>query len=265
MRGDESPDVTRAEATTTIDDPRALFARSADFRGRATPAPPRGLLPVVAGALSVAAGLHVAGFADHAEGDAATRAFFVVTAVAQAAGAVLLLVLGTTRRLRWAVGLTNGAVAAVWAASRTVGLPFGVHAGLAERVGVLDGLSVAAEVVALVGLVALSGRGGPVARSGPRCALAWRAGSLGAVAVTASAAALLALALAPAAHLHDGSPSGAATVVTHVAGKEPVAGHGHQVTPLDPPAAAPVHGHATASGHPHAPGNAHEHAAGTHP
>ncbi|MFR9780729.1 hypothetical protein ACL02O_32375 [Micromonospora sp. MS34] len=50
--------------------------------------------------------------------------------------------------------VANAAAIALWAASRTVGLPFGPDAGEPESVGVIDVLCVLAEAVALTAAVA---------------------------------------------------------------------------------------------------------------
>ena len=84
-------------------------------------------------------------------------ALFVAAAWAQAVWGWLV----ATRPARWVlyagIALSGGAIA-VWAISRTVGLDIGTHAtGAAEPVGVKDAVTVAFELVILVGAVALLG------------------------------------------------------------------------------------------------------------
>lgn len=82
---------------------------------------------------------------------------------------------GASRRLLVAGAAGSAAVALVWLASRTVGLPIGPHAGSPERVGpldvlaTLDELAVVAIVLALLRFPRLrprvvlgAGRAGPV-------------------------------------------------------------------------------------------------------
>lgn len=85
--------------------------------------------------------------------------FFLLVTVFQLAWGLLILFRPASR---WLVlgAVVSLAVATVWLWSRTVGIPFGPHAGEAEAVGVRDGFSTVFEVamVAVLALV-LSRRG----------------------------------------------------------------------------------------------------------
>lgn len=110
---------------------------------------PTGNAPALA--LAVAAGLHLAAVPDHAGQGSAVAGFFLATAVLQLAAAwlVALARLGVKARLGIAAG--NLALIALWTWSRVAGLPFGTHPG-PEAVSLLDGLAVAAEIIAVAGL-----------------------------------------------------------------------------------------------------------------
>lgn len=125
-------------------------------------------------ALLLGAGLiHAAMAPSHLGESAVEGAGFVVAAWAQIALGVAVVV----RPARWvnaAIVASNLALVAVWAVSRTAGLPFGAHAGHAETVSIVDGVTVALELAAV--LVAT----GVVARlvRVPAVALAGAAGAL---------------------------------------------------------------------------------------
>ncbi len=109
----------------------------------------------VAAALSLAAALiHVWVFPRHYAEWWGYGAVFLVVALAQ----VLLsdALLYRPRRSLFVLGIAgNLAVIALWALTRTIGIPFfGPHAGEAEEVGMIDLTSVIAEV-ALVAALAL--------------------------------------------------------------------------------------------------------------
>lgn len=147
-------------------------------------------------ALAIAAGLHLAALPDHARQGLVTAAFFAATAAIQFAGAVSLVGLGRTRWLRAAIVVSNLAVLVVWLASRTVGLPLGPHRG-SEAVGILDGLAVVAEVLAIV--IALV--------AGSRAGAGRRVVRLAVVSAVGVATAALGIGLAPATHTHDHPPA----------------------------------------------------------
>lgn len=127
----------------------------------------RGLLPplddripaatsmaVVAACLSFgAAAVHNAVIAEHFAEDPVVGVVFVVMAIFQAGWGVLYLALPGAAVA--AAGLiANDALVVVWAWSRTIGLPFGAHPGVAEPVGFIDSLAAVFEVLLIVLLVA---------------------------------------------------------------------------------------------------------------
>lgn len=121
--------------------------------------------------LAAASGLHLAVFPSHLEEGTVVGSFFLAVAAMQL-GAAGLVGAGASRRTLLGVAFANAAVLAVWAVSRTVGLPVGPRD--VEPVSVLDALSAVAEVAAVLSTVVLARRdavGEPVltaARRGSR-------------------------------------------------------------------------------------------------
>ncbi|MDQ1697108.1 MAG: hypothetical protein QOJ03_2461 [Frankiaceae bacterium] len=103
-----------------------------------------------AAAMSVgAATVHVVVCPEHLREAALYGAFFVTAAVLQLGWAVLAV----RHRAAWvaATGVAgNVAAIALWAVTRTVGLPVGPEPGVAERVGVLDVIATAYELGVVV-------------------------------------------------------------------------------------------------------------------
>src|SRR5205085_2443518 len=101
-----------------------------------------------AGGLSILAGLgHVAAVPSHAAVWWAYAVFFLAAALAQVLLGLLLLTQGIEggggwpawrRRVCWAGIAGNVALLALWAVTRTVGVPLGPEAGEVEAVGGLD-------------------------------------------------------------------------------------------------------------------------------
>lgn len=111
---------------------------------------------LAAAALSLVAGwIHVFVAPEHFEEWIGYGVFFVVVSVFQTAFAFLLLARTPPRRdLLWAGILGNAAVIALWAVTRTLGVPFfGPAAGEVEAVGALDAISKAAELGLVVCLL----------------------------------------------------------------------------------------------------------------
>jgi len=102
---------------------------------------------------AAAAGVHAAAGPVHFREGLLIGGFFVVSALAQLAWSMVLMVQGPDRRLLWAGLLGNAAVVLLWAVTRTVGLPFGLVA--VEAVGTWDLAATAWEVV-IVGCCALA-------------------------------------------------------------------------------------------------------------
>jgi hypothetical protein len=133
--------------------------------------------------LAGAALIHAAMAPSHLGEAAVEGAGFVVAAWVQILLAVAVLV-RPTRRVLVAVVVSSAALIAVWAVSRTAGLPFGAHAGHAESVSIVDGACVALEVAALLlaGALALG-----MVRSGARHRGLALVGAIGAVALATAA------------------------------------------------------------------------------
>jgi hypothetical protein len=86
----------------------------------------------------------------HFQEDARFGALFLALSVFQLALAVLLL--RQPSAAVWTLGASvNLVVLAVWLVSRTAGLPFGPHPGIAESVGLLDAMSGVYELVVVAG------------------------------------------------------------------------------------------------------------------
>lgn len=93
--------------------------------------------------LAIAAGvIHLAQIGPHNDEDPLFGIFFLVVGVLQLAGGAYLLYPFGAKRLRLAVawfGVAGSlATIAIWAISRTLGLPFGAEPGAAETVGLAD-------------------------------------------------------------------------------------------------------------------------------
>jgi hypothetical protein len=146
-------------------------------------------------ALASAAGLHLAVLPDHLEEGLVIGAFFLACAVLQLAAAVWVSA-GAGARARQVIILGNLAVIAIWAVSRTVGIPIGPDAGTPEPVATLDALSFVAELVAVGGLALLAWR-----RRVP--SKVWRLGPVAALTLTSFLVAGTAMAFTPSEHHHD--------------------------------------------------------------
>jgi hypothetical protein len=100
-----------------------------------------------AAALIVTAVIHLAVVPEHAREWVAAAAFFVVLSAAEVVLAVAVLT-RTSRRLLVAGSVISVMSAALWAASRTLGLPIGPEAFSAEAVAAPDLIATALEVLA---------------------------------------------------------------------------------------------------------------------
>lgn len=186
--------------------------------------------------------IHFLAVGDHRE-HLLIAAFFAVTAVAQIAWAVLLI-LRPSKVLLYAGIAGNLALIGVWAISRTSGLPFVPGAEQAEPVGVRDIITVLFEALA-AGTSALGAAltsAAVLVPSGQR--------------LIAASSAIALLLVTPAtfangAHGHGG----AAHDDVHAAGEA----HPHNAADGD------THKHGEGAGHDqHGKGNAHQHGDGTH-
>jgi hypothetical protein len=114
-----------------------------------------------------AGGLHLMAGPAHLEEWWAYGLFFFGAAAAQAAYGLVLFTQGiegwggwiAVRRRVYVAGVVgNLAIIALWAVSRTVGVPVGPEANEPEGLGVLDGASKAVEVVLVALLLLLASR-----------------------------------------------------------------------------------------------------------
>ena len=102
---------------------------------------------MLAALLVAAAAIHVAMAPSHLGESTLEGAGFLVAAWVQVGLAIVV----AARPSRWALAATVGmsvALIAVWAVSRTAGLPFGEHSGHPESVTFVDGVTVALEALA---------------------------------------------------------------------------------------------------------------------
>jgi hypothetical protein len=113
------------------------------------------LVPLVSLSLGAAA-IHFTVMPEHFQEWWASGLFFIAAAWFQAWWA-LLFALRPSRAVAAVGALFNAVIVVAWAASRTVGLPFGPHAGEVEPVGLADVVATAFEVLIVGGgtLVAL--------------------------------------------------------------------------------------------------------------
>ena len=125
-----------------------------------------GLIFAGAAILSVASGLiHVAAVPEHWANYRIAALFFTGLGIFQLAWAAL--VLGRPSRLLYAAGAAASlGTIAVWAVSRTSGLPFGPLAGIAERAGRADVISTVFEEALVIALILLAHGVGERRRSG---------------------------------------------------------------------------------------------------
>jgi hypothetical protein len=139
-----------------------------------TPSPPTAPLPrlradagdLALGALLAGAGLvHVAMAPAHLGSSTADGVGFLVVGAVQ----LILAVLVVARPSRFA-SATAGVVSAIalgaWIISRTAGLPYGAHEGVAESVAFVDGVTATLEALAVLGAGIRFARPSGLARSG---------------------------------------------------------------------------------------------------
>ncbi len=114
-----------------------------------------GLLQWALAALLAGAGaVHFAMAPSHFAESAIEGVGFLVAAWLQI-GLAVAVVLKPGRRVTIAAIAVSAACIAAWVVSRTAGLPFGAHAGHAESVTTVDGLTVAMEAAAIAAAAAL--------------------------------------------------------------------------------------------------------------
>jgi hypothetical protein len=152
---------------------------------------------------------------------------FAVVGWAQIAAGVALLLGRGSRRLYTAVILGSAGVVALWVWSRTVGLPFGAHAGVVESVGLVDQICAALELGAV--LVA-----GAMLFAPSRLRIGMLGASVAAIAVLGLATAAI---VSPDASSHgahaDGTATAAAGATTAHADHTAGSGHVAQMAAID--------------------------------
>ncbi len=129
------------ETTLTVESPPSTPAGVTPARRNAS----RTLLPLAVVSSAAAAGVHAAMGPSHFSEGFLLGLFFAVSSMAQLAWAILALTTGGALLLRLGVLLNVGCVA-LWAVTRTLGLPFGLIPG-PEEVGGWDVATVFWEVV----------------------------------------------------------------------------------------------------------------------
>jgi hypothetical protein len=98
-------------------------------------------------ASAVAGGIHLGASTEHLEAWPLAGRFLVGAGAAQVACAAAIAS-GASRRVAGVAALVNGALLALWLVSRTVGVPFGPHAGQPETIAAADLCAAAAAAVA---------------------------------------------------------------------------------------------------------------------
>jgi hypothetical protein len=116
---------------------------------------------IIAALLAAAGGFHLAALPSHLHESAAAGAFFAAVALGQLAGAVLVATRPSSRTTV-AVILGNVVVLAIWAVSRTTGLPVGGELGVREPLAALDGLAAVAEILVVAGALTVLRRAGMI-------------------------------------------------------------------------------------------------------
>ena len=123
---------------------------------------------LLSGWASASAGvIHGGVFAAHDVEDHVCGAFFLLLLVLQLGWSALVLTRATVQLLRTGAAMNVGIVA-LWAYSRTFGLPFGPNAGLTEGIGPLDVVATLLElgiVILALGLTPGPWNGGPTTAS----------------------------------------------------------------------------------------------------
>jgi hypothetical protein len=209
------PDAAEQEnaplAPDTPDAPEAAGSTEASGASAAGVTPIRTLLAAL---LLGAGAIHVAMAPSHLGESAVEGTGFLAAAWAQfGLAAAIALSRRPSRRVLAAAAATSVALIAVWAWSRTAGLPFGAHDGHAESVSVVDGACVALEVLAAVVAGVLLTRLGTLAIGG-------RLKGLALVAAVAALGLATGVIASPAARDHASASHG-----TH--GTEMGGGHDH--------------------------------------
>lgn len=99
--------------------------------------------------VAISAGIHLAVIREHLQESVLFGLFFAIVAIAQLGLAGRVVSRPMTRRLAVAILVGNAGLVAVWAFSRTTGLPVGPAPGLPEAVLPSDALATAVEIAAM--------------------------------------------------------------------------------------------------------------------
>ncbi len=114
---------------------------------------PPSLVAVIAGAGAGAGVVHFAMVLPHTGDGLLDPLAFAAFGWLQVGVAAALVGAGASRRLLLASVLGNSAATALWIWSRTAGLPFGTHSGVAEDAAAVDVIAVSLEVIAIAAAV----------------------------------------------------------------------------------------------------------------
>jgi hypothetical protein len=114
------------------------------------------LLSGIVAFLVSAAMIHLAVVGPHLQESVLYAAFFITAAIAQLVAAMTVTLSRPRRWLLLTIAAGSALMVAVWALSRTVGLPIGPTPGVAESVSLPDVIASVAEVVVVVLSVALA-------------------------------------------------------------------------------------------------------------
>jgi hypothetical protein len=107
-----------------------------------------------------AAAVHFAAAQPHVEEWAPAGAFMLLSGLAQLAWALWIAVRPTSQAAAAGVALNSGIIT-LWLLSRTVGIPFGPNAGMAEHIHAGDALATTLEIVVVAATLAISSEGAP--------------------------------------------------------------------------------------------------------
>jgi len=111
---------------------------------------------LLAGLIGGAGLIHLAAAASHADSRSWIDPIgFAIVAWLQIGLAIMLVARKGSRNVYLAAGALNLGAVAAWALSRTVGLPYGSHAGVVEPAGLADGICAGLEVAAVFVSIAL--------------------------------------------------------------------------------------------------------------
>ncbi len=214
--------------TDVLDPPVAVAPGPEAIRGpgepvdaRTSDAPARWLL---ASLLVGAAAIHLAMAPSHLGESPVEGAGFLAAAWVQL-GLAVAVVARTSRGVLRATVAVNVALVAVWAVSRTAGLPFGEHSGHPETVSLVDGATVALEVLAVVLAIGLLTR--PGARLARSVGLAAAGAGAALVLTTAAIASPSARDHAAGSHGAHGAGDASGAMAGHDHGGEESAAAGH--------------------------------------